>query len=135
MHMKFKMFDPNNCPSLRNYEPFIHLNTKTGLITINKTACDQIKLGGGDKIIFHQDDEDQENWYLQNLGKKGNGFEVRDKKGITSGVIFNNATLARKITESVLFTGLSGRCKLGEMKTVKGIGDIWTIITAALRNK
>jgi hypothetical protein len=133
--MKLSTYNPENTPVVRRTDPAIRVDFKHGVFCINKSAYSKMKIGGGDKIILHQDEENPENWFLQNVGKKGNGFETRIAKDKSEQMLFNNATLGRKIADSVAFDGNSGKILIGEMISVKGVGEIWTLITAGLRNK
>lgn len=134
--MKLKEFNANNCfSSKRRSEgaPCIAINVKVGLFRFNKPATELLGLDEGDQVLFHQDEEDPENWYIEKVDK--NGFEVRIKAAIGKGVLFNNTALARQIFSSVLFNGLSGKCLLAGQPTEFKKRKLFGLITSNLRNQ
>jgi hypothetical protein len=131
--MKLKEFNAENTISTRTSAPVIGMNLKNGLFNINREVCDLIGLGDGDSVVFHQDQEDEQNWYLEKVKEKG--FSVRKKENVTKGVIFNNTTLARAIAKSVAFEGASGRLLVAGKFTEFQRRKLWGIITTSLRNK
>lgn len=133
--MKLKTFTPETCPVQRSGDPFIHCNSKTGLININKFFCEKTGLTAKSIIQFLQDEETEGNWYLAIVNKKESGFELRHNDNTGKGLFLNNTSLVRKIFESIAFEHNSGRILLGESVSVKGHGDLWTLVTASLRNK
>lgn len=133
--MKLKSYSTVTCQSKgKDVKPFIHINTKTGLFTINKAACELIGAAKENHVILHQNESEPTEWFMQIItAKKSDGFTLREKHEISKGLLFNNTSLTRAIADSVEFTGISGRLFIGEKINVKGVGELHTIITAGLR--
>lgn len=100
--MKLKQFNPENCQSerIKSSKPCIGITLKGGLFRINKGACELLELKEGDNVVFLQDEEDTECWYIEKV-KKGQGFELRSKASVTPGLLFNNTKLVKEIFESL----------------------------------
>ncbi len=97
--MKLKTFTPDNCKVVKKSGvAAVGMNLKTGLFNMNKVAADLIGLKSGDSVLISQDEENPEDWYIE---KVENGFVVRNKVNVGTGVLFNNATIVRAIAESV----------------------------------
>jgi len=75
--------------------PHIAFSSKSGVFRFNKQAVDLMGLKINDQLEFAQDDEKPENWFLTKA--KENGFELRDKNGLT----FNNSQVAGLIVASL----------------------------------
>lgn len=133
--MKLREFNPENCISVsqRKGQASISIDTKVGCNRITKAACETLGLKAGDCIVFHQDETDTENWYLEKV--KSGGFELRENDKITSGLLFNSVALARKIAESVDFTERSGRILIAGQPTDFQKKKLFGLITSSLRNK
>lgn len=129
--MKFKTFNTTNVINAREQKPSIGINSKVGLFNFNKAACESIGLKDGDQVQFHQNEDDETEWFLEKVKK--DGFILREKTNVTSGLLFNSTALARKIFDSVTYTGVGGKVIVGENVTVdKKI--FHTLVTASLRN-
>lgn len=134
--MKLKEFNAENLVVQRTTTPSIGINCKTGLFNFNKAAVEQMGLKSNDQIVVHQDEEDQSCWYLERLNSKDTrkGFTIREKSNVTAGLLFNNVALAKLISESVAFTGKSGRLLVAGQPTEFNKKKLWGIITSSLRN-
>lgn len=134
--MKLKSYTPETCPSVRSTKPFISFSTKSGLIIFNRKACEIIGISEDSLVQLLNDENEPENWYLRvSEHKKEAGFPLRKYGTQNTGLAFNCSSLVHSIADSVSFTGRSGRVFIGESVFVKGTGDVWTLITAGLRNK
>lgn len=133
--MKLKHYNPVNTPVKQHRIPFIYINFKTGLININKLASEIIGLKHGSRILLLQNEEVQEDWYLQVItDKKTEAFELRNNSTSTKGCLLNHRSITTLIANSVHFEGQSGRIFIGEKIHIKGTGDLWSLITASLKN-
>lgn len=130
--MKLKTFDIESVPVVRSYTPAIHINTKTGLFTFNKSACTLLGLVENDHVIFHQDEDDSD-WYIEKV--KENGFLLRSKKDESNGLVFNNAALSRMLFESVECSNVSGRILIAGQHTKVGKQILYGLLTASLNSK
>lgn len=129
--MKLKTFNATNVVMVRSFTPGIGVNSKSGLFTINRAACDEIGLKEGDFIQFLQDEEEPENWFIEKV--KDTGFQLRGKGDEKSALSFNNTTMVRKIFDSVAYVKEAGRLLLGEpVKFEKR--TLRTLITLCLKN-
>jgi hypothetical protein len=132
--MKLKEFNADNCASAPGGKsPTVALNTKTGLFRINKEACVLMDLSANDQIKFHQDEEEEGDWYIEKV--KEGGFVLREKETITKGLIFCSSHLAKKIAESVSFSGQSGNCLVAGKPTEFQKRKLFGLLTATLRNQ
>lgn len=133
--MKLKEFNAETCVNERKYfsVPSVAINMKTGLFRFNHEAVKLLELADGDQVMFLQDEGEPENWYVERV--KDKGFVVRHKETVGKGVLFNNSQLARLIAESVLFTGLSGRCLIAGEPTEFKKRRLWGVLTATMKNK
>lgn len=129
--MKLKEYNSENCVSLgRTHSPSISINTKTGLIRISVSAANLIGLADGDQVKFHQDEEEESDWYLEKV--PSGGFAIREHTG---SMIFNNTSLTRKIADSVEFQDKTGKCLVAGKPTEFQKRKLWGVLTSTLRNK
>ncbi|MEJ7610646.1 MAG: hypothetical protein WKF88_05640 [Ferruginibacter sp.] len=134
--MKLREYNSENTVSIRGggvKTPSLSINQKAGLFSLNKEACALIGLTNEDKVIILQDEEETENWYLEKV--KGNGFILREKENVSSGLLFNNTALVRSIAASVNFTDNGGRMLIAGSPTDLGKRKLWGLLTTGLRNK
>jgi hypothetical protein len=127
--MKLKSFTPENTHSQRKGTPSIHLNGKTGLIAISKCAAEKLNLKKGELLCFHQDEEEEQDWYIEKV--KEGGFYFREYK---SGFMVNSTALVRKIFESVVFERESGRILLAGQPTKLGARTMHGLLVNCLKN-
>jgi hypothetical protein len=73
--MKLKTYNPENTGD--QTIPLLSINLN-GVFRLNKAAIDLLKLDDGEKILFHQDDEEPEDWYISK--DKDNGFTFNAEK-------------------------------------------------------
>jgi hypothetical protein len=95
--MKIKHFNACNTAvqSRTVKEPVLSFSSKTGVFRFNKPAVELLQLKVNEQLEFAQDEENAKSWFILKADK--DGFEVRDKKGLT----FNNVKLAGHITSSL----------------------------------
>ena len=131
--MKLKVYNTNNLPKQERGAPYIHANSKTGLMRITTQAAERMGLKSGDKLAFAQDEDEPTDWYAF---KSPEGFEVREgsEKKPGYGLLFNNTSIVRLIFESVAYEGTSGRMMIGAEPVKSGKVDHWPVITAGLKN-
>lgn len=96
--MKLKEFNTENCVVVRNTLPSVTIS-KIGLLNLNNAACELIKLKEGDQVVFHQDEENTDNFYIEKVTDKG--FALRRKESISAGLIFNNSSLANTLIKAM----------------------------------
>lgn len=130
--MKLREFNADNTISMRTVKPTVHINTRTGLFNFNQPACDLIGLSSEKQVVFHQDEEDPESWYVEVVKEKGFSARGKDK---SKGLMFNNTTISRSIFDSVSFIGRSGRILLSAEAEVIGKRKLFALITASLKVK
>lgn len=132
--MKLKEFNAENCAGLgkRTTSPAISLDTKVGCNRINAAACSLLGLQEGDQVKFHQDQEEEADWYIEKVAD--GGFTVR-KNNNTNALIFNSTVLAKKNAESVAFEGRSGKCLIAGKPTEFQKRKLFGVLTTGLRNK
>jgi hypothetical protein len=99
--IKLREFNASNTQVIRNGNPSMSINHKTGVFSINQQASSLIGLKAGDQIQFLQDENEPENWYMEKV--KSEGFALRANSNITPGLLFNNTSIGRKVID-----GLSG---------------------------
>lgn len=101
--MKLKKFTPETTPTLRagSEIPTLHMNYSSGVLTLNRGACEKLNIQPGDQVVLHQDEDEPQDWYLQVV--KSGGFALRCKTGESYPLAFNNATLIRQVIDSVAY--------------------------------
>jgi len=138
--MALKTYTPAVCIAARSSAPSISINVKSGLFNINPAALElmgiDISVGGG-KLKFHNDDESPADWYISVApAHDTDSFELRVNGKLGKGLYFNNVTLAKAITGSVDFEEASCRVAIAKEPTdLEGVGKVWVMITAGLKNK
>lgn len=129
--MKLKTFNAYNMQKgAKNFRPFITLNIKSGVITVNRGAAELMGIKQGDGVQLHQDEDDPESWYIEKT--KNGGFNLRHNKSKTT-LMFNNCSLVREIFQSMEYHANKTKISIGEEITV-GKQTIFTLITAPLKN-
>lgn len=134
--MKLKKFTPENCISEKGQhagKPCIGISLKSGLLRINKQACELLQLKDGDQVLFHQDEEEPENWYIEKVKK--DGFALRSKSNVTPGLLFNNTKLVTEIFSSVAFEGKGGKVLVANQPTMLDKTKLYGLLMNGLRNK
>lgn len=134
--MELLEFNAENCVTVqrRSSTPFVSINFKKGLLSINKAAAEKMDLNDGDQVKFHQDKKDPENWYIEKV--KEGGFVLRKQSGESAkSLLFNNSTIADKISGSVDFTESFGRVMLAGQPTKFEKRTLWGLLVIALRNQ
>lgn len=132
--MNLKEYNHKNCEPQRGRKDIpasISMSTEKGLFTFNKPAAELINVCEKDKVVVYQDEEEPENWYIEVV--KDRGFPVRYNKRWEN-YKFNNVKVARKIAESVCFSGKTGRMLIAKQPTKIGDRTLWGILTISLNN-
>ena len=132
--MKFKVFNSVNTKTEKRKHPAIFgFNTKSGVLSINKEACEMIGLDDTQTIEMVQNEDEPNDWYIIIAKDQKNGIALRNNK--TGSILFQSVVLARKIAESVGFTDNYGKCNIGtEPFEIEG-GKYWQLITGMIVNK
>lgn len=126
--MQLKTFNSENVHPVRESKPCIRINTKTGLFNFSTGACKLIGLKPGDRVSFHQDEDEPADWYLE---VTPDGFELREKVNVTKGMLFNSSVMARALVYSVREVQ-SGRVHIAPEPITVNKKTLWPLITAAL---
>jgi len=130
--MNLKTFDAITTPNrAKSVSPKITINTKSGLLSINKGAVELLGLKEKDQVTFHQDEEEITDWYIEKV--KSGGFPIRKNKNATS-LAFNNSYLAKKIFESVTCKEQSASVLLAGKPTKLGSRTLYGLLTNSLIN-
>ncbi len=124
--MKLKEFNEETCTQLRSTLPSLGINFKTGLFNFNKTACDLLGLKNNDQVIFLQDEDEPQCWYVEKV--KSKGFMVREKSNVSTGVLFNNSNLAKQIKENVDADSKSARILIAGKATEAEKRKLWGLL-------
>lgn len=98
--MKLKSFNPEVLPKMsgKQFQPFMSIHIKSGMLSINGVACDLIGLVKGDHVEVYQDEDDAENWYIAKV--KEGGWELNQMDS-SKGLYFANKQLCTLILASV----------------------------------
>lgn len=121
--MKLKEFNTENVKHERAGTPSISVNCKAGLFSFSKAAAKLIGIKDKGQVVFLQDEDEKENWYLEVV--KENGFEVRLKNSVTAGLFFNSCSLAHKVTG--MATG-NRRYLIAGQPTIEKERTLWGLI-------
>lgn len=130
--MKLKTFNLTNTPSVgRTQLPQIGVNIKSGLIRINKAACELMQLEGTHQIAFLQDEAEPGDWYLEIVKK--DGFPVRGKIN-QPGLFAQSTTIVRNIFDSMSYIKLSGIIRIAKEPVKLDKRLLWPLLTTNLKN-
>ena len=128
--MKLRVINRNNKPRIdRAEKPFLYIS-KTGLISLNKSLVDLLKLDIGDQIQFLQDEEDPQTWYLEVVNK--DGFVLRDAHQKVKRLLTNSSVVVTTLFESFDELPRNVRLPIGEPITLQG-RRFYTLITFAIK--
>ena len=97
--MKLREFNMDNSKVVTPKEPALRVSRSAGLITFNREAADALGVLTGGKIIFLQDEESPEDWFIKKSDSQ-EAFELRPGKNQTS-MDLNSTHIARRILASV----------------------------------
>ena len=134
--MELIEFNPDNCLAATGATkaPSISLNPKSGKLAFNLSATEKIGLKDGSMVKFYKDQKDPECWYLE-VVKEG-GFKITQvDRGKYQTTDFRNKKLATEISESVSFTGKSGKILIAGQPTKLEKRTLWGLIVTTLNNK
>ena len=87
---------------IKNGECFIRVN-KTGVFAISTELRRRLNLNTNDQVAIYQDQDEPKDWYL----KIEEGLICRKGNNPYTSIIFNSASIAKKIFESIGFEGKS----------------------------
>ena len=96
--MKLREFNTDNSKVVIPKEPVLRVSRSAGLITLNASAADMLGVLNGGRVIFLQDEDSPEDWFI----KKSDGqeaFELRPGKNKTS-MDLNSSHIVKRILDS-----------------------------------
>ncbi len=128
--MKLKTFNAETVVKSPRKKPFVYMNRKTGVISINRAAAVLTKIEAGDQIQFLQDEDDPESWYIEKV--TNNGFQTRHNSN-KNAIVTNSSGVINSIFASMGYDATSGRVFIGEYIKA-GERIIHTLITASLKS-
>lgn len=96
--MKLKKIAPSNTAVVRSTTSFISINMR-GIICFNKTAFEALGLQDGCACIFHQDEDEPSDWYVEFVEE--DGYILRDLGKASKGLAFNSKASADLIAQSL----------------------------------
>lgn len=130
--MKLKTFNLSNTPSAgRTQLPQIGVNIKSGLIRINKAACELTKLAAADQLVFLQDEDEPGDWYLEIVKKDGFPLRVKENQ---PGMFSQSVSIVRNIYVSMEYKKLSGIIRIAKEPVKLDKRLLWPLLTTNLKN-
>ncbi len=131
--MKLKTFNATNVlpKKFQGQTPVIAFERRSGLFRINKNACVLMALQEGNKIEFTEDVDKPGSWYI-NLNNQ-NGFELRAKNNVTSGLYFNSSTLAQLLMNSVKYKGQTAKVFIKKVSVYYRKKKLWPLDLSPLK--
>lgn len=122
--MKLREFNSQNCLAVKNVVPSISGNLKSGIVRLNKGLVALLKLNNGSPVVFTQDEESPEDWYIAT--KEGGLSFRKDRSGGSSRdndvLVANSMYLVKSIVKSLDIPLLSFRMYVGTEPTeIEGI--------------
>lgn len=125
--MKLKVFNIVNTPlSGRTQLPNIGVNRKSGLMRINKAACELLNIDATDQVNFLHDEDQKGDWYLEVVKK--DGFPLRSKPN-NPGLIAQSTSIVANIYESMDYKKLSGIIRIAKEPVKEGKQNLWPLLT------
>ena len=131
--MKLKIHDLSNVKAGISGVPAIRVALKGGGISMNRKLVSELKLAHGDKIIFAQDEERPQDWYMATTASD-TGFILRQQN--KRGLHFNSAGLAEKIEKSLKqdFSGKRSIQMIVGLEPIENAGsNLFPIITKSAK--
>ena len=128
--MKLKEFNAENTLTVRTDKPTVHINTKTGLFNFSRSACVLLNIKHGDRVTFHQDEEEPTDWYVEKVLTE-TGFPLRANNNTSKGLLFSNTSMARAIVHSVKEV-TSGKIAIVAEPTKVEKRKLYALLTASL---
>lgn len=110
--MKLKTFNPETTPNQRlaGKVAAVNLYFRSGIFSINQTACSMLELSSGDQVMLHQDEDAPEDWYIEKVSD--GGYKTRSKSGEPYPIAFNNTALIREMVNSVEMEEGTTSCRI-----------------------
>lgn len=129
--MKLKTFNIANSKGHNDTTPRLSMNN-SGLISFNGALAEKMKLRKGLKILFHQDEDRPQDWFIELTDLKNTeAFELRTVKN-SQCLGLQSAFLVKEVRRSLEDTGKgSMRFLIGEEQNEKGL-FLWPIITKSV---
>jgi hypothetical protein len=136
--MKLKEFNRENTMSRTGggtqILPRVSINFKNGLFRFSKTSIQHLGLSSNQQWKAFQDQDNEEDWYIEQV--KDGGFIIVEREKKNGTVLgFSCSVLARKIADSVSYKEETGRLLIATHPVVLGERKLWKIDTNLLRNK
>lgn len=129
--MKLREFNTENTFSTRTRKPTVSINARSGLFIINRPACALIGLDDSKQLVFHQDEEEPESWFIEVVKENGFSMRLKDK---SKALFLNNKEITRSIFASVqLPDKKSGRMPISPEAQLVDKRKLFALITASLK--
>ena len=81
--------------------------------------------------MFHQDEDNEEDWYIEVVKEKG--FPVRHKEG-TDYLSLNKVAVCKQIYDSLAYEKQCGKCLIAGVPMMQDKRKLWAILTTSLKN-
>lgn len=128
--MNLKCFNTENVKDHKPRRKAFLTFQKNGMCRLSHEAAAIMNVKAGSQLQFHQDEDEQQNWFVEVVKK--DGFTIRESSTSSSGLLFNAASIRRLIFQSLNYNGENARIYLGEeVQYEKRI--LFTLVTAKLK--
>lgn len=131
--MKLKTYNPQTMPQRVNHRAAMSMNSKTGYVRFNISACMELGLTEKTPVEICQDEEKPSELYVC---ISGTGYDLRsDSKKDRSvfGLMFQNKILVKTLFRSLGITDEFVRITIGSEPDIINKVKYWPLITAALK--
>lgn len=129
-NLKLKTYNQVNSSRFRKSEPTIRFHEQ-GQINISKESVRLMNLEKDDRVEFHQNQEDEKEWYVcKSLDGHGFPLRVHSKNGTYQAYTTNNATVVRAIMRSIGVDCKSVSFKISSQPIQNGGKTLFLIITS-----
>lgn len=127
--MNLKSFKKSDISYKADGVPFLRIHLKSGVFSFNKTAAEILELKAGDQVMLHQDEDEPENWYLEQVKEDGFPLRINQKEKYAS-LTFNSAPMAKHMFDVVDTGGdpISCRALIAKEPTKFEKRTLWGII-------
>ena len=123
--MKLQTFDAENTVSRQRGDAVVSFG-KNGFNMISKSAAEAMQMEKGDKIAFHQDQDNPEDWYVSH-GEAG--FVVAEKEN-TTGLVFTSKAMSATIMDALEIDAPRVSFLISKEATELDGVPYWAVITA-----
>lgn len=130
--MKLKEFNQQTAPPAARYGEATVNVSKNGVFSFSVAAVDLLKLKADDHVVFLQDEDAPDNWYIT-MSDKDKGFKLREDYGNKKRVMTNCSKAAKLILHQAKIAAASGTFLISREPLMLDKKLYWLIILSSCK--